>query len=309
MAANLGAHLDPRENGADNARIISAMDPPHDRRRAPPLPPRTTPFSGRTRRVSALLHSSEIVTERLRPLRRQGKPTFRSDPPCKQKQTTPEDFQQLPMTIKYLPQQHEIRAIEMKHTPEGHYIKTTAATIEVIRAQDEAHKKGWIKEALRRYELYISTYSSAHWTALEKHLFLFETIWPSCHHFIPTTREEIDSLHIHPWSHEPVHKRSTRQLQLREQKLRELQLQEKLLDPSQHTRNTAASIALHAAIAATHAGCIAEHTAGWRRFLWNENYPPVPNKYFETYIRTKAADDTLLNYPTSRWTSSRLKMC
>ena len=173
MAANLGAHLDPRENGADNARIISAMDPPHDRRRAPPLPPRTTPFSGRTRRVSALLHSSEIVTERLRPLRRQGKPTFRSDPPCKQKQTTPEDFQQLPMTIKYLPQQHEIRAIEMKHTPEGHYIKTTAATIEVIRAQDEAHKKGWIKEALRRYELYISTYSSAHWTALEKHLFLF----------------------------------------------------------------------------------------------------------------------------------------
>ena len=69
------------------------------------------------------------------------------------------------MTIKYLPQQHEIRAIEMKHTPEGHYIKTTAATIEVIRAQDEAHKKGWIKEALRRYELYISTYSSAHWTA------------------------------------------------------------------------------------------------------------------------------------------------
>ena len=46
------------------------------------------------------------------------------------------------MTIKYLPQQHEIRAIEMKHTPEGHYIKTTAATIEVIRAQDEAHKKG-----------------------------------------------------------------------------------------------------------------------------------------------------------------------
>ena len=116
MAANLGAHLDPRENGADNARIISAMDPPHDRRRAPPLPPRTTPFSGRTRRVSALLHSSEIVTERLRPLRRQGKPTFRSDPPCKQKQTTPEDFQQLPMTIKYLPQQHEIRAIEMKHT-------------------------------------------------------------------------------------------------------------------------------------------------------------------------------------------------
>ena len=63
------------------------------------------------------------------------------------------------MTIKYLPQQHEIRAIEMKHTPEGHYIKTTAATIEVIRAQDEAHKKGWIKEALRRYELYISTYS------------------------------------------------------------------------------------------------------------------------------------------------------
>ena len=88
MAANLGAHLDPRENGADNARIISAMDPPHDRRRAPPLPPRTTPFSGRTRRVGALLHSSEIVTERLRPLRRQGKPTFRSDPPCKQKQTT-----------------------------------------------------------------------------------------------------------------------------------------------------------------------------------------------------------------------------
>ena len=126
MAANLGAHLDPRENGADNARIISAMDPPHDRRRAPPLPPRTTPFSGRTRRVGALLHSSEIVTERLRPLRRQGKPTFRSDPPCKQKQTTPEDFQQLPMTIKYLPQQHEIRTIEMKHTPEGHYIKTTA---------------------------------------------------------------------------------------------------------------------------------------------------------------------------------------
>ena len=102
------------------------------------------------------------------------------------------------MTIKYLPQQDEIRAIEMKHTPEGHYIKTTAATIEVIRAQDEAHKKGWIKEALRRYELYISTYSSAHWTALEKHLFLFETIWPSCHHFIPTTREEIDSLHILP---------------------------------------------------------------------------------------------------------------
>ena len=90
-----------------------------------------------------------------------------------------------------------------------------------------------------------------------------------------------------------MHKRSTRQLQLREQKLRELQLQEKLLDPSQHTRNTAASIALHAAIAATHAGCIAEHTAGWRRFLWNENYPPVPNKYFETYIRTKAADDIL----------------
>ena len=67
------------------------------------------------------------MTERLRPLRRQGKPTFRSDPPCKQKQTTPEDFQQLPMTIKYLPQQHEIRAIEMKHTPEGHYIKTTGA--------------------------------------------------------------------------------------------------------------------------------------------------------------------------------------
>ena len=140
MAANLGAHLDPRENGADNARIISAMDPPHDRRRAPPLPPRTTPFSGRTRRVSALLHSSEIVTERLRPLRRQGKPTFRSDPPCKQKQTTPEDFQQLPMTIKYLPQQHEIRAIEMKHTPEGHYIKTTAATIEVILSLLSAHK-------------------------------------------------------------------------------------------------------------------------------------------------------------------------
>ena len=107
MAANLGAHLDPRENGADNARIISAMDPPHDRRRAPPLPPRTTPFSGRTRRVGALLHSSEIVTERLRPLRRQGKPTFRSDPPCKQKQTTPEDFQQLPMAIKYLPKQRE----------------------------------------------------------------------------------------------------------------------------------------------------------------------------------------------------------
>ena len=58
----VAANLDLRENGVDNARIISAMDPPHDRRRAPPLPPRTTPFSGRTRRVSALLHSSEIVT-------------------------------------------------------------------------------------------------------------------------------------------------------------------------------------------------------------------------------------------------------
>ena len=43
----VAADLDLRENGADNARIISAMDPPHDRRRAPPLPPRTTPFSGR----------------------------------------------------------------------------------------------------------------------------------------------------------------------------------------------------------------------------------------------------------------------
>ena len=48
MAANLGAHLDPRENGADSDRIISAMDPLHDRHRAPPLPLRTTPYSGRT---------------------------------------------------------------------------------------------------------------------------------------------------------------------------------------------------------------------------------------------------------------------
>ena len=63
--------------------------------------------------------------------------------------------------------------------------------------------------------------------------------------------------------------------------------------PSQDARTAAASIALHAAIAATHAGCIAVYIADWRRFLWNEDYPPVPNKYFETYIHTKAADDVL----------------
>ena len=63
--------------------------------------------------------------------------------------------------------------------------------------------------------------------------------------------------------------------------------------PSQDARTAAASIALHAATAATHAGCIAVYIADWRRFLWNEDYPPVPNKYFETYIRTKAADDIL----------------
>ena len=66
MAANLGAHLDPRENGADSDRIISAMDPLHDRHRAPPLPLRTTPYSGRTQRVGDLLcPSSEIATKRL----------------------------------------------------------------------------------------------------------------------------------------------------------------------------------------------------------------------------------------------------
>ena len=63
--------------------------------------------------------------------------------------------------------------------------------------------------------------------------------------------------------------------------------------PSQDARTAAASIALHAATAATHAGCIAVYIADWRRFLWNEDYPPVPNKYFETYIHTKAADDIL----------------
>ena len=63
--------------------------------------------------------------------------------------------------------------------------------------------------------------------------------------------------------------------------------------PSQDARTAAASIALHAATAATHAGCIAVYIADWRRFLWNEDYPPVPNKYFETYIHTKAGDDIL----------------
>ena len=57
--------------------------------------------------------------------------------------------------------------------------------------------------------------------------------------------------------------------------------------PSQDARTAAASIALHAATAATHAGCIAVYIADWRRFLWNEDYPPVPNKYFETYIHTR----------------------
>ena len=34
----VAANPDLREIGADNARIISAVDPPYDRRRAPPLP-------------------------------------------------------------------------------------------------------------------------------------------------------------------------------------------------------------------------------------------------------------------------------
>ena len=36
--------------------------------------------------------------------------------------------------------------------------------------------------------------------------------------------------------------------------------------PSQDARTAAASIALHAATAATHAGCIAVYIADWRRF-------------------------------------------
>ena len=40
--------------------------------------------------------------------------------------------------------------------------------------------------------------------------------------------------------------------------------------PSQDARTAAASIALHAATAATHAGCIAVYIADWRRFLWRQ---------------------------------------
>ena len=71
--------------------------------------------------------------------------------------------------------------------------------------------------------------------------------------------------------------------------------------PSQDARTAAASIALHAATAATHAGCIAVYIADWRRFLWNEDYPPVPNKYFETYIHTKAYHTKCTNTARKHW--------